>query len=164
MNKLNIFSKSPKFSNKRTFLQNEMLLEKSEIPIASPRKNEGPWYKLMTSKLKGMPCVTRVLHAPHPRIVLKVTFHLLLFYRVSLIGISGCCYSSVWPSSLFIRLTWFSSLAPTLCCSIMSSASTPSFVSAMVTHVIPILILKSSFCKAPHLHDSRVPGPIVPWS
>jgi hypothetical protein len=42
MNKLNIFSKSPKFSNKRTFLQNEMLLEKSEIPIASPRKNEGP--------------------------------------------------------------------------------------------------------------------------
>jgi hypothetical protein len=42
MNKLNIFSKSPKFSNKGTFLQNKMMLEKREISIASPKKNEGP--------------------------------------------------------------------------------------------------------------------------
>jgi hypothetical protein len=42
MNKLNIFSKPPKFSNEGTFLQNKKLLEKKEIPIASPKKNEGP--------------------------------------------------------------------------------------------------------------------------
>jgi hypothetical protein len=41
MNKLNVFSKSPKFSNERTFLQNKKMLEK-KIPIASPKKNEGP--------------------------------------------------------------------------------------------------------------------------
>jgi hypothetical protein len=28
MNKLNVFSKSPKFSNERTFLENKKLLEK----------------------------------------------------------------------------------------------------------------------------------------
>jgi hypothetical protein len=36
MNKLNVFSKSPKFSNEGTFLQNKKLLEKKEICIASP--------------------------------------------------------------------------------------------------------------------------------
>jgi hypothetical protein len=42
MKKPNVFSKSPKFSNEGTFLQNKKLLEKREIPIASPEKNEGP--------------------------------------------------------------------------------------------------------------------------
>jgi len=42
MNKLNIFSKSPKFSNKGMFFQNKMMLEKKEIPIICPENNEGP--------------------------------------------------------------------------------------------------------------------------
>jgi hypothetical protein len=42
LNKLNVFSKYPKFSNEGTFLQNKKLLGKREIPIASPEKNEGP--------------------------------------------------------------------------------------------------------------------------
>jgi hypothetical protein len=42
MNKLNIFSKSPKFSNEGTFLKNKKLFQKREIPIASPENNEGP--------------------------------------------------------------------------------------------------------------------------
>jgi hypothetical protein len=45
----------------------------------------------------------------------------------------------------------------------MSSASAPFSVSAMVTPVIPILISESSLCKAPHMHDSRVPVPTAPW-
>ncbi len=43
----------------------------------------------------------------------------------------------------------------------MSSVFAPSFVLAMVTPVIPILISKSSFCKAPHMHDSRLLVPTV---
>jgi hypothetical protein len=42
MNELNIFSKSPKFSIEKTFLQNKKLVEKKEIPLAFPKKNEGP--------------------------------------------------------------------------------------------------------------------------
>jgi hypothetical protein len=42
MNKLNIFSKSLKYSNKGIFFQNKKLLEKKEIPIASHEKNERP--------------------------------------------------------------------------------------------------------------------------
>jgi len=42
MNKLNVFSKSPKFSNERTFFKNKKLMEKIKMPIAFPKNNEGP--------------------------------------------------------------------------------------------------------------------------
>jgi hypothetical protein len=41
MNKLNVFSKSPKFSNEGTFLQNKKLLEKGRYPLPPQRRMKG---------------------------------------------------------------------------------------------------------------------------
>jgi hypothetical protein len=42
MNKLNVFSKSPKFSNERTFLENKKLLEKKRrYPLLFQRRMKG---------------------------------------------------------------------------------------------------------------------------
>jgi hypothetical protein len=41
MNKLNIFSKSPNFSNKGIFLQNKKMLEKRKYPLPPQRRMKG---------------------------------------------------------------------------------------------------------------------------